>query len=438
MRNQPRPLSYYGLLTWIVPGTVSITACAVLFVSVALYKQRSERAQITARLESLTQSDARRVAAELLLGARGATESTLSFLKQEGKYESLEISSASPCGVKAQCSDVRGGRIYLYTKIPALSDPRFLVAAHKSPSLRDFLSVPLLAFALLPVLIMFGLGVVFQNYIFRRFIASPIRALVDTSTGVKDARNHWPTEIRTISERLSESFQAREQEVFAQIARGVIHDLRTLIQAPLAAVELVDETENPSEKRLRRLESLQQIAGEQLPKMRAIIDHTLDGSREITIRSRPTPLSETINESLKTLAPLIRSSGTKVLVSDIPNFLLAHDQVQLERALTNLLKNAIEATQLSPNHERSIQVGLTRADDGVQMTIDDSGPGLRFDPKALNKPLKSTKAHGSGLGLLVARKIIEAHGGKLTAEIAGPLGGAQFRVELPSLKEANP
>jgi signal transduction histidine kinase len=218
----------------------------------------------------------------------------------------------------------------------------------------------------------------------------------------------------------------------------VIHDLRTLIQAPLAAVELVDETENPSEKRLRRLESLQKIAGEQLPKMRAIIDHTLDGSREITIQSRSTPLSETIHESLKTLAPLIRSSGTTVLVSDIPDFHLAHDQVQLERALTNLFKNAIEACQSAPNHERTISVGLTHADDYVRMTIDDSGPGLKFDPRTIHKPLKSTKAHGSGLGILVARKIIEAHRGKLTAEITGPLGGAQFRVDLPSLKEANP
>ena len=67
----------------------------------------------------------------------------------------------------------------------------------------------------------------------------------------------------------------------------------------------------------------------------------------------------------------------------------------------------------------------------VSVFIEDNGLGLPKVHDNFFKTMKSTKPHGSGLGLLVSRKIIEAHDGQLRAGKSKELNGAQFEIELP-------
>jgi two-component system, NtrC family, sensor histidine kinase HydH len=264
----------------------------------------------------------------------------------------------------------------------------------------------------------------------------PVEALIETSVGDKETKAYWPKELREISDRLYKSFESRDQAVFSQIARGVIHDLRTLIHTPLGAIDLVDEQSPGSEKRLARLEHLQSVSKSQIPKMKEIIDTTLDGSREIGISPKYAPTRLAVDGAIRTLDNLIKQSRTEIKVRDeVGPRTLQHDPTQLERAITNLIKNGIEACQEQAKASKitpCIQVSLRTEAESVEISIEDNGPGLPTSSPRVFRPLKSTKTHGSGLGLVVSRKIIEAHGGELVPGRSVDLGGARFTIRLPN------
>jgi C4-dicarboxylate-specific signal transduction histidine kinase len=108
------------------------------------------------------------------------------------------------------------------------------------------------------------------------------------------------------------------------------------------------------------------------------------------------------------------------------------DAVQLQLAVMNLLRNAIEAIAEGPSQSRKISIELKKSPDSVMLTIGDSGagwPGGTIE-EAL---LKTSKSSGSGLGLYIVHTTMENHHGKL--EVApSPLGGAEFQMVFPLRK----
>ncbi|MGZ3595036.1 MAG: sensor histidine kinase, partial [Syntrophales bacterium] len=109
------------------------------------------------------------------------------------------------------------------------------------------------------------------------------------------------------------------------------------------------------------------------------------------------------------------------------------DKIQLEQVLLNLIANASEAMSESPHahQKRKIILRTQVTDHGIQVTVRDFGPGI--DPAKLDdiwQPFFTTKSTGMGMGLSVSRSIIQAHGGRISAE-NNPDGGATFFLELP-------
>jgi two-component system sensor histidine kinase HydH len=103
------------------------------------------------------------------------------------------------------------------------------------------------------------------------------------------------------------------------------------------------------------------------------------------------------------------------------------DAPRLQQALANLIRNAIEA---SPDGAR-IGATVTRDGERLVFAIRDRGAGLPpGDPEHLFEPFHTTRVQGTGLGLAVARRIVELHGGRVTAR-THPDGGAEFRVMIP-------
>jgi signal transduction histidine kinase len=129
----------------------------------------------------------------------------------------------------------------------------------------------------------------------------------------------------------------------------------------------------------------------------------------------------------------VAAKDIRVQRGDAAGLPLVHaDPDLLSQVLLGLLSNATAAT---PPGGR-LQLEATAAADTVEIAVSDSGPGIPEDLRArVFEPFFTTRARGTGLGLAVARQIVEAHGGRIDVGDSA-LGGARFRVRLPAAMAA--
>jgi signal transduction histidine kinase len=110
------------------------------------------------------------------------------------------------------------------------------------------------------------------------------------------------------------------------------------------------------------------------------------------------------------------------------------DRIQLQQVIINLIVNAVDAMSEMPRAERKVIIRTTRVRDVTELSISDAGSGIPPDRLTdVFDPFFTTKAHGMGMGLSIARTIIEAHVGQIVAENQAG-GGAVFRITLPLVK----
>jgi len=173
-------------------------------------------------------------------------------------------------------------------------------------------------------------------------------------------------------------------------------------------------------------------------RMQVLIDDLLSYSR-ISTRAKPfapVPLAEVVAEALADLDTRIEETGARVIVEDLP--VIEADRSQIRQVMHNLLANSLKFTVAGrPPH---VRVHAARAEDGalpetVQVTVEDNGIG--FDMQYAEKifaPFQRLHGRsmyrGTGMGLAIVRRIIERHGGRITAR-GRPGEGAVFAITLP-------
>ena len=107
------------------------------------------------------------------------------------------------------------------------------------------------------------------------------------------------------------------------------------------------------------------------------------------------------------------------------------DQIQLQQVIINLVVNAIDAMKDTPTEKRIISIRTSRVENFAELSVSDRGPGIPEDKlKEVFEPFFTSKAEGMGMGLSIARTIIEAHNGLIWAKNRDH-GGATFRIKLP-------
>lgn len=218
------------------------------------------------------------------------------------------------------------------------------------------------------------------------------------------------------------------------VAAGLAHELRN----PLTTIKVLFDA-------LQRKGRIQQDAASdaamiarQIDRLEKIIDGYLSSSRAETRAGerKPIDLNLAVNESLLLLAASARE-GTRFELNQSEGLLSAcADAFQISQVIYNLALNAIQAT------EKRGRIGITTGKlssatgNRIYVSIQDDGPGITPRIKAhLFEPFHSTKEDGVGLGLLIVKRIVDAHGG--TLEVESPrldIGrGARFTVTLPEL-----
>lgn len=209
------------------------------------------------------------------------------------------------------------------------------------------------------------------------------------------------------------------------------HELRTPLTSMRTNVELLiaDEREDMLPEGARK-EILNDVAG-QLGEFTSLIGDLVHLSREDEVRPAPEPidLQDVVLSALERAKR--RGSGLNFEVSLHP-FYMVGEPDSLERAVTNLLDNAIK---YSPP-QGTIRVSLERD----RLRISDEGPGIAEEdlPHVFERFFRSEKARampGSGLGLSIVAQTVKAHGGWVRAS-NGQNGGAEFAVRLPGSSES--
>ena len=129
---------------------------------------------------------------------------------------------------------------------------------------------------------------------------------------------------------------------------------------------------------------------------------------------------------------LRRRGVTVELALTEPLPVIRGDRVQLQQVILNLVVNAADAMDAVTDRERRLRVTSAREGDAwVRVGVHDSGPGVAVDDiDQIFAPFYTTKAQGMGMGLSISRSLVEAHGGRLTAHRAEPLGMV-FSFVLP-------
>jgi signal transduction histidine kinase len=116
-------------------------------------------------------------------------------------------------------------------------------------------------------------------------------------------------------------------------------------------------------------------------------------------------------------------------------FPVSGDRVQLQQVVLNLVMNAIEAMSTVSERPRQLLISTRNIEDRVQVTVEDSGPGLDLNTMAkIFEAFYTTKSGGMGMGLSISRSIVQSHGGRLWVTANdGP--GTAFHFTLTSYQE---
>lgn len=194
-----------------------------------------------------------------------------------------------------------------------------------------------------------------------------------------------------------------------------------LVAAPLRA-RLAAQLRSSREQALR--------AGEIIRRLRDFV-----ARREVDLRVEP------VEAAIQEASALVLVGTQRLEVSlhyDLApdaSFMFA-DKIQIQQVLVNLMRNALEAVCANAADQRSITVATRKLDgDRIEFSVSDNGPGLSGPMlEQLYLPFTSTKGEGNmGIGLLICRRIVEAHGGAMSAH-NNEQGGATFRFTVPGIE----
>jgi signal transduction histidine kinase len=147
----------------------------------------------------------------------------------------------------------------------------------------------------------------------------------------------------------------------------------------------------------------------------------------------PIDINDVVAETLRIMRGEIEERGIKTQVDLRPRLphIMGH-RGQLQEVLINLIHNGIEAMSAIESRERLLRI-VTQFDDcAVTLAVRDTGPGI--DPGKMNQIFDAfitTKPSGMGLGLAICRRIVERHGGRISAWSAREQKGAVFQLTLP-------
>jgi signal transduction histidine kinase len=226
--------------------------------------------------------------------------------------------------------------------------------------------------------------------------------------------------LRDTMEEMRQALRVRDEERETLLA-GIAHEIRN----PLGGMDLFtgllsEELEGrPEAAHVARVRA-------ELANLERVVEEFLDFARARPLDVAPFDLAALGAEVADLALPLANERGVRIAVEGGGD--ARADRDKLRGALLNLVRNAVEASPPGA----AVEIAARGDGERAELEVRDRGPGLTPEAQAkLFRPFFTTKEKGTGLGLALAKKVVEAHGGALAIE-AREGGGTVARVALPA------
>jgi signal transduction histidine kinase len=210
-----------------------------------------------------------------------------------------------------------------------------------------------------------------------------------------------------------------------QIAAGLAHEIKNPLASIKGAVEiLTDKSTSAPEK-----EEFGAIVVKEIKRINKSLSGFLEFARPSETVAERVNLSDVVAGGVKQIRTQAREGDVSIAESLESGVYVNVDEEKIHQVLLNLLLNALDAS--GPGG--ALHVALERGADGktARVVVDDSGPGVpEGERERVFEPFYSSKSSGTGLGLAVAKSIVERHGGTISLK-SRPGGGARAAVVLP-------
>jgi signal transduction histidine kinase len=239
------------------------------------------------------------------------------------------------------------------------------------------------------------------------------------------------TMIRNLKQHQQDLADMSKKVAWAEIARKVAHEIKNpLTPIQLSAEHLLNVYKDNKENFEDALEESTSYIINEVENLRRIAHEFLETSKEAALQKDILDLKDIITE---TLGPYKNILSKRIRIEESyagEDFRFTGDKVKIKIALRNIFTNAIEAI----HDQGRIHISLTSQTNNLKLVIQDSGIGMSQDMLArIFEPYFSTKDVGTGLGLPIAKKIIEDHDGTIEAASEENVR-TTIRVTLPKIE----
>jgi PAS domain S-box-containing protein len=220
-------------------------------------------------------------------------------------------------------------------------------------------------------------------------------------------------------------------ELMGSIAHEINQPLTAIIGNAGAGLRRLSSDAQPDERAELReifvdIRDQGRLAGDIIERLRAL-------AAKRPLARQVLDVNEVASDILRLVAGDARRRHVTLRTELVPSLpAIAADRVSLQQVVLNLLLNAMDAMDRPEAAERQVVVRTLRLDDAIELAVSDTGHGIPADrlPRVFD-PFFTTKPEGLGLGLAIARSIVEAHGGRIWAEDHEGQG-ATFHLTLPA------